>query len=379
MIRRLMTPLLCAAAVVFTLSAPAQAADDDTLPRSMIWTAYNVGSAGYANASAIADAFGKKYGTRIRIQPSSTAIGRLQPLVSERADLGFLSTGTFFATEGIVDFAQKRWGPQNLRVIAGKVAAFGMPTAADAGIDTIADVEGKRVAYVAGNPSVNVKCDAVMAFAGLDRDDVNIIMFPTYTAAMSALKEDKADATCTLTTPSLMYELAESPRGIHWPQMPASDTKAWARLQKMAPYASPYTETVGAGVSEEHPVELMGYRYPQIVVRADESDDYVYNVIKGLDESFDIYKNVTAAMPRWALSESGHAPMGAPFHPGAIRYLKEKGIWNDDDQAWNDKRIKRLDALRAGWKETMDAHGDDSDADFQKAWTAKRQAVIEAL
>ncbi len=374
--RRLIPSLLVAATALFSVAGHAA---DDSMPRSMVWTAYNVGSAGYANASAIADAFGKKYGTRIRIQPSSTAIGRLQPLVSERANLGFLSTGTFFATEGIVDFAEKRWGPQNLRVIAGKVAAFGMPTAADAHIDTIADVKGKRLAYVAGNPSVNVKCDAVLAFAGLDRDDVNIVMFPTYTAAMSALKQDKADATCTLTTPSLMYELAESPRGIHWPQMPASDTEGWARLQKMAPYASPYTETVGAGVSEDHPVALMGYRYPQIVVRADESDDYVYNIIKGLDESFDIYKNVTAAMPRWELSKSGHAPMGAPFHPGAIRYLKEKGIWNDDDQAWNDKRLKRLDALRTAWKQTMDEHGDDSDAEFEKAWDAKRKRVIDAL
>lgn len=375
--RILFRPLIAAALACFALGG--HAASDETLPSTMIWTAYNVGSAGYANASAIADAFGKKYGTRIRIQPSSTAIGRLQPLVSERADLGFLSTGTFFATEGIVDFAKRDWGPQNLRVVAGKVAAFGMPTAADADIKTIADVKGKRLAYVAGNPSVNVKCDAVLAFAGVTRDDVNLIMFPTYTAAMSALKQDKADATCTLTTPSLMYELAESPRGIHWPEMPASDKKAWARVTRMAPYASPYTETVGAGVSEEHPVELMGYRYPQIVVRADQSDEQVYQIIKALDESFDIYKNVTAAMPRWDLNKAGHAPVGAPFHPGAIKYLKEKGIWNEQDQAWNDKRLKRLDALRAAWQETMQAHGDDSDAAFEKAWAAKRQQTLESL
>ncbi|MES1926983.1 TAXI family TRAP transporter solute-binding subunit [Salinisphaera sp. T31B1] len=375
---RLIKSFVCAAVAATSLAVCA-ADDNNAMPDSMVWTAYNVGSAGYANASAIADAFGRKYGTRIRIQPSSTAIGRLQPLVSERANLGFLSTGTFFATEGIVDFSEKRWGPQDLRVVAGKVAAFGMPTAADAHIDTIADVAGKRLAYVAGNPSVNVKCDAVLAFAGLDRSDVKIVMFPTYTAAMSALKQDKADATCTLTTPSLMYELAESPRGIHWPQMPASDTAAWARVQKMAPYASPYTETVGAGVSADHPVELMGYRYPQIVVRADESEDYVYQVIKGLDETFDIYRNVTAAMPRWALDKSGHAPMGAPFHPGAIRYLREKGIWNADDQAWQDKRLRRLNALREAWQQTMDTHGDEPDDAFAQAWQAKRRQVIDSL
>ena len=377
MMRVFSRPLIAAA--LATCAFASHAADDDTLPSTMIWTAYNVGSAGYANASAVADAFGKAYGTRIRIQPSSTAIGRLRPVVNERADLGFLSSGTFFATEGIIDFADREWGPQDLRVIAGKAAAFGMPTAADADIETIGDVRGKRLAYVAGNPSVNVKCDAVLAFAGLTRDDVDLRMFPTYTAAMSALKQDKADATCTLTTPSLMYELAESPRGIHWPEMPAADKEAWDRVTRMAPYASPYTETVGAGVSEDDPVELMGYRYPQIVVRADTSEARVYEIIKALDETFDIYSNVSAAMPRWDLEEAGHAPMGAPFHPGAIRYLEEKGIWNDEDQAWNDKRLKRLEALQSAWKETVEAHPDASEEAFAEAWAERRAAAIESL
>ena len=103
MMRVFSRPLIAAA--LATCAFASHAADDDTLPSTMIWTAYNVGSAGYANASAVADAFGKAYGTRIRIQPSSTAIGRLRPVVNERADLGFLSSGTFFATEGIIDFA----------------------------------------------------------------------------------------------------------------------------------------------------------------------------------------------------------------------------------------------------------------------------------
>ena len=56
------------------------------LPNTMVWTSYDVGSAGYAEASAIADAFGKEFGTRVRIQPSGSGIGRLQPLLQGRAD-----------------------------------------------------------------------------------------------------------------------------------------------------------------------------------------------------------------------------------------------------------------------------------------------------
>ncbi len=54
-----------------------------------------MGSAGYAEASAIADAFGRQFGTKIRIQPSGSGIGRLQPLLLGRADYGFLATETY--------------------------------------------------------------------------------------------------------------------------------------------------------------------------------------------------------------------------------------------------------------------------------------------
>jgi len=367
------------AALLLAAGVAGSSALAQELPKSMTWSSYDVGSAGYAEASAIANAFGKKYGTRIRIQPSGSAIGRLQPLISKRVDYGYLATETFFATEGLFDFAARRWGPQDLRVIAGRPSSFGMPTAADADIDTIADVKGKRLAYVAGNPSINVKCDAVLAFAGLTRDDVDLIMFPTYGAAMSSLAQNQADATCTLTTPSQMYELAESPRGIHWTDLPPGNTEGWKRLQEIAPFFAPFEETVGAGISKEHPVELMAYRYPMVVVRADQSDESVYEYIKALDETFDLYKDATASMPRWDLTRAGTTPVDAPFHPGAIRYLEEKGIWTDADQQWNDARLTRLEALRTAWKDTVAVHQDDDDPAFEKAWSKARQDALDAL
>ncbi|ROO24501.1 C4-dicarboxylate ABC transporter substrate-binding protein [Salinisphaera orenii MK-B5] len=367
------------ALVAAMLSAAFGTAGAQTLPDTMTWSSYDVGSAGYAEASAIADAFGREYGTRVRIQPSGSAVGRLQPLLQGRVDYGYLATETFFATEGVFDFASRRWGPQDLRVVAGRPSSFGMPTAADADIDTVADVAGKRVAYVAGNPSINVKCDAVLAFAGLDRDDVDLRMFPTYGAAMSSLAQGQADATCTLTTPSQMYELAESPRGIHWVPLPPDNEQGWQRLQALAPFFAPFEETVGAGISEDEPVPMMAYRYPMIVVRADQSEEAVYNYIKALDETFDLYNDATASMPRWDLERAGHPPVDAPFHPGAIKYLEEQGIWTEADQAWNDRRLKRLEALRAAWKDALAANEDADDQAFAEAWAEARRNTIAAL
>ena len=203
-----LTTGLMAASLIGIGSAQAEG-----LPDTMTWTAYDVGSQGHSEASAIADAFGRAYNTRIRIQPAGSAIGRLQPLIGGRADYAYLATESFFAAEGTYDFAERRWGPQNLRAVAGRPSTFGVPTAADADIHTLEDLRGKRVAYVAGNPSVNVKCDAILAFGGLTREDVEAVMFPTHGAAMSSLAQNRADAACTTTTASQLYESWRSPVG----------------------------------------------------------------------------------------------------------------------------------------------------------------------
>lgn len=349
------------------------------LPDTMAWSSYDVGSAGYAQASAMADAFGKKYGTKIRIQPSASSVGRLQPVLEKRADFGFLATETFFAAEGTEDFSARRWGPQDLRVLAGAASSFGMPTAADANIRTLADLKGKRVAYVAGNPSISVKCDAVLSFVGLTRKDIEAVMFPTYAAAMGSIAQGKTDATCTTTTPSQMYELQASPRGIHWVDLPADNKKGWDRVAKVAPFLASRVETVGAGLSAEKPAQMMSYRYPVLVVRADMSADAVYAFMKAMDETFDIYKGATAVMPRWKLSEAGTPPIDAPFHEGAIRYLKEKKIWTSEHQAWNDARVKRLNALRAAWQKAQAEGKGKSDPEFAAIWEKLRNQVIDSL
>jgi TRAP transporter TAXI family solute receptor len=361
------------------LGVSATATAETELPDTMTWSAYDVGSAGYAEASAIADAFGKKYGTRIRIQPSGSAIGRLQPLLSGRADYAFLATETFFAAEGIHDFSTRRWGPQDLRAVAGRPSSFGIFTAEDANIESLEDLKGVRFAYVAGNPSVNVKCDAFLAFAGMTREDVDAIMFPTYANAMSSLARGEADASCTTSTPSHVYELAESPRGIRWLEVPQENEEGWERIRKVAPFFQPYTETVGAGISEDNPVDILAYRYPVLTVRADMDEEAVYNYIKVLDETFDMYKDATAVMDRWDLKVAGTPAIDVPFHAGAIRYLKEKGIWTEEYQAWNDARTERLNALLAAWPKAVEEGEGKSDDEFAEIWEKHRTETLSSL
>lgn len=355
------------------------AASAQDLPQTMVWTSYDVGSAGYAEASAIADAFGKEFGTRVRIQPSGSGIGRLQPLLQGRADYAFLATEAFFVAEGAFDFATPDWGPRELRAVAGRPAGITLIAAGDAGIDTVEDARGKRIAFVAGNPSVNVKCEAILAFGGLTLDDVEVITFPTYAAAMSSMTRNESDATCTTPTTSQLYELAESPRGIHYAPLEADNTAGWEGLLKVLPIMGPSDEDVAAGLEEGEIAKMAAYRYPVITTTADKSADDVYAFTKALDETFDLYKDGTATMGRWALEVSGKPAIDVPFHEGAIRYLEEKGIWTEEDEAWNQKRIERMDALLAAWDEFKAQNEGLEGEEFASAWMERRAEVVAGL
>lgn len=355
-----------------------QPADAEGLPKTMTWTAYDVGSAGYAEASAIADAMGKDYGTKVRIMPSGSSIGRLLPMTKERALYGYLGNEAYFASEGIYDFATMQWGPQDLRTLLGRPSSFGIPTAKDAGIRKLADLRGKRVAFVAGNPSVNVKGDALLAFAGLTRDDVQAIMFPTYKAAMESMVKNEADAVFTTTTPSQLYELESSPRGIYWIPIPADDKAGWDKLDKVVPFFKPYKETAGAGIPAGSSIDVVAYRYPVLTTYASTSADEVYEMVKAIDKTYPQYKSATAVMPRWDIKLSGTPPVDTPFHDGAIRYLKEIGVWTGEFQAWNDRLLKRQAKLQAAWKVALGEAKQQNvaEADFEAFWLKARAKAL---
>ncbi len=337
------------------LVSPAAQAQDTTsaLPDTMIWSTYDVGSTGYVEASAVADALIMEHGTRVRLLPSGTGIGRILPLKQGQATTAWLANELFFATRGLYEFASKDWGPQDMRVIAGRPSSYGIVVTKESGIATLSELKGKRFAYSAANPSISVKNDALLAAAGLTRDDVQVIEFPSYSDALRSLIEGKADAVGSSSTSAVLYELESSPRGISWVELDPKNEAIWSAMDKVAPIFAPFEETVGAGITADKPVHLAAYRYPMITVYADADADMVYSFLKALDETYPGYENAAPIMKRWALAKSGTTPMDAPFHEGAIRYLKEKGIWTDEAQKWNDARLADLKALQEAWATLM--------------------------
>ncbi len=373
-----------AAGLVF-LTSPKAIAQDIKLPPSMVWSAYDLGSSGYAEASGIANALQTKFKTRIRIVPAGTSIGRLLPMLTGKVQYGFLANEAFFAAEGTYDFGVQSWGPQDLRVVLGRPSSVGFAVAKDTGVKTMADLKGKRVGYVKGNPSVNVKNDAYLAFGGLTRKDVEVVWFGSYNAMKDAIIANQLDVMGSVTTSANMRQIEASPRGLVWPAFDPENKKGWEALTKVVSFAEPFKEETGAAISKENPVWMVGYRYPMIVTYAKTPEDEVYNLVKAIDQSFDLFKNTTGSSVNWDVKRSILPPADAPWHEGAIKYAKEKGYWTKEAQDWHDKRLARLEAVKAGWDKAQEEFGKliaDKGAkkekfDADKEWPAFWEAYIE--
>src|SRR3546814_6003682 len=102
-----------AGAAGIVLAAPAWTAE---LPKTMAWTAYDVGSAGYNQAVAIGAALKNEQGITLRVLPGKNDVSRLVPLRDRKVDFSAFGIGGYQALEGAFVFGKKEGGPQALRL-----------------------------------------------------------------------------------------------------------------------------------------------------------------------------------------------------------------------------------------------------------------------
>jgi TRAP transporter TAXI family solute receptor len=241
----------------------------------------------------------------------------------------------------------------------------------------MADLKGKRVAWVIGAPSLNQNITALLAFANLTWKDVTRVEFPGFGQAMDGIINNQVDAAFSSTISGQAYKIAASPRGIQYPTVPHADKEGWARLNKTAPFFIPFMGTEGADISKDKPVEGATYPYPILMAYDSAPADLVYNMTRAMVELYNDYKDGAPGNNGWALDRQ-RFDWVVPLHDGAIRYFKEIGKWTDALQKHNDGLVRRQQVLAAAWKEHAGAtHADE--AAFAKAWMkARAEALTKA-
>lgn len=372
---RIIKTTLAALAALTLAGLPVQAKVE--LPETVAWTAYDVGSGGYNQAVAIGNALKNRLKVSLRVLPGKNDISRTVPLREGKVQFSANGVGgTYLAQEGVFEFGARNWGPQAMRmlVLNNSDALLSIVTAKDANIKHIADIKGKRVAWVVGAPSLNQNITALLAFANLTWNDVTKVEFGGFGAAMTGVINNQVDAAFSSSISGPAYQIAASPRGLHYPVLPHADKAGWERLRKLAPFFVPFMGTEGANISKEKPVEAATYPYPILIAYASQDAGLVYQMTRAMVEFFPDYKDGAPGNNGWELKRQIFEWV-VPFHDGAIRYFKEIGVWTPAHQAHNDKLIQRQKVLAAAWEANVKSAPAD-DAAFAKAWMKARAGAL---
>ena len=283
------------------------------------------GSIGYNMGSAIA----KVLAETEKMQP------RVQPYSGSSAILPLVNTGELDLTVCNVLEAQEASngeGPYNGRKQANvRVLAVIFPIYSsmfvrkDSPIKTVADLKGKRIPYgYTAQLTLQRVVDAVLATGGLTGKDIVPVLVPNVIRGVDDFAEGKADGGFFALGAAKVSEIDKSVGGIRY--LPVSDEPAAvAAMQKIMPYA--YVTVVNpspAFVGLDGPTKLMAYDY-LVVAGAHVKDDVVYRIAKAMHENKPKLVESLRAFNGFNPNEM-HKETSAPFHPGAVKFYKEKGL-----------------------------------------------------
>lgn len=308
---------ITAAALLFAFSAAqAQVLGFGSAPQ---------GSIGYNMSSAIAKVLAEDAKIQSRVQPYSGSSAVL-PLVNS----GELDLAVCNVLE--IEEATKGDGPYNGRKQANlRVLGVIFPLLSslfvrnDSPVKALADLKGKRIpAGFSAQVTLDRIIDAVLANGGLERKDMVPVLVPNVIRGADDFVEGKIDGGFFALGAAKVLEVHKSVGGIRY--LPLSDDpQAVARMKKHMSYA--YVTEVKpspafAGVDK--PTKLMAYDY-LIAVGSHVKDDVAYQIAKAVHDGKPKLIQSLGAF-RGFDPDAMNRAMPAAFHPGSVRYYKEKGI-----------------------------------------------------
>ena len=192
---------------------------------------------------------------------------------------------------------------------------------ADAGVDNVTDLKGKRVNI--GNPGSGTRgtWEVMEGALGWERSDLKLAAEMKSAETGQAVCDNKIDA---------YFWLVGHPSALTQESLASCDAKlvsatgeAIEKLVADNPYYR--TATIPAGMYGDNPdITTFGVG-ATFVSSAKVPDDVVYTVVKAVFENFDQFKGLHPAFANLKEEEMIADGLSAPLHPGAVKYYKERG------------------------------------------------------
>ena len=358
--------------------ATVQAAEGIDLPRTIAWSAYPTGTGGYSQAVAIGNILQRTYKVNLRVIPGRNDVSRLATLRANRVHFSAGGSEAVYAQEGILNFAARIWGPQPIRALLSNFSdscSFNFATALDADIRTVEDVKGKRVTFVQGAPSLNNATAALLSYANLTWDDVTPVEVGGYNASIDAVLNNRADVVGGACNSPPFLRIEASPRGLRFLGFPHDDPDAVARVRARLPWYVPHIATEGPTLPPEG-LEVFTSAYPFLVGMDTSDDTMVYNLVKVMHRHFDEYKDNAPGAAGWIMDRQKFEQAFVPYHPAAIRYFREIGVWTAEAEAKQQENLQRQQVLMDAWAGFLPT-APEGYQEFETAWLAARLKALE--
>ena len=217
-----------------------------------------------------------------------------------------------FETEGKIE---------SFRTVAGLYAETVQLVTMDPAIKSVADLKGRSVSTGAPGSGVYFNAVDVLAAAGLTENDIKA-QYQSFADSADALKDGKIDAAFIVAgapTPAIT-ELCTTNDAYLVP----IDGEIAEKLMADCDFYSLLTIPAGTYEGQEADVTTVTVK-ATLIVSATASEDDVYKLTASI---FDNIEAITAENAKGAELSLENATEGltVPFHAGAAKYFKEKGI-----------------------------------------------------
>jgi TRAP transporter TAXI family solute receptor len=278
------------------------------------------GTLSHRTGSAIAKVLKEKGGLNVLVQPMAGGTTLIPMVARGEADLGISNIAE------VASVSKGGSGVQqpDLRLI-GTIHALRVAfwVRKDAPMKTIADLKGKRVPWgYSAMRTIDALSRAVLAAGGLTEQDVVPVLVPNVIRDADDFVAGNSDVLFFAFGSPKVREVDATVGGIRVLEIPAAGIPA---ARKLFPYG--YLSKAAPGpafIGLERPMGV--YTYDNMLfTNAKVKDDVVYKIIETLEAN---KADLVAVQP--ALREFSAAGLykqyDMPYHPGALRYFKEKNF-----------------------------------------------------
>lgn len=264
-----------------------------------------------------------EHGFRCSVESTAASVYNVNAIGSGELTFGVTQTDVMsYAVNGEQDFADA--GPQeNLRAVFSlHPEPFTLVARANSGIESFADLAGKRVNVGAPGSGTQTSIDIILDGMGMSRSDF---------ALVSELRPDEhGSALCDNQIDAFFYAVGHPSANIADPtttcgaQIVPITGEAVEGIIAERPFYATATIPGGMYANNADDVETFGV-LAALAVGAETPDAAVYALVSAVFENFDAFKSLHPALANLQPENMIADGLDAELHPGAVQYYTEKG------------------------------------------------------